>query len=360
MPPRKLPPNCYWRGDTIWGRLKVAGVEHRSSLRTANVSEAKVRLTAWRTQIERDVFGAGDAPTLKEAVLKWAAEVLPGKVKIGVRRRYLNSVHMTMPTLGNLRVSQIDERQIARHISTRAGRVSNATIRRDLTALSSVLSACVAWTWIHRNPAKTFDRSIIEEKRRTIILPTDADIEYALAVAPSPMVPLLRFLAETGMREMEAVTLEPKDIDWTGRKITLVRTKSSRPRALQWATRGGDAGRVLDAMPRPTGGVVFPNRDGTEYRNVSSNFGKVMRDAVRRADDEGVEFRRWRIHDLRHRFAVRWLQAGGDIYRLSRHLGHTSVKTTEIYLDHLTEDELDAVRGVAQTGAHDGLQNPRR
>ena len=358
MPAKKLPANCYWRGDVIWGRLKVAGVEHRASLRTANVAEAKVRLGAWRTQIERDLFGAGDAPTFKEAVLKWAREVLPNKLKVGVRRRYLNSVGMTEPTLGALRVTQIDERQIARHISSRAGRVTNATIRRDLTALSSVLSACVAWGWIHKNPAKTFDRSIIEEQKRTMILPTDADIEYALAIAPAPMVPLLRFLAETGMREMEAVTLEARNVDWTGRKITLVRTKSSRPRALVWRTRGGDAGKVLDALAPLPAGLVFPNRDGTEYRNVSSNFGKVMRDAVRRAEDEGVEFRRWRIHDLRHRFAVRWLQAGGDIYRLSRHLGHTSVKTTEIYLYHLTEDELDAVRGVSQTGAHARLHEP--
>jgi integrase len=32
---------------------------------------------------------------------------------------------------------------------------------------------------------------------------------------------------------------------------------------------------------------------------------------------------------------VRWLLAGGDIYGLSKHLGHTSVKTTEIYLAYL-------------------------
>ncbi|BAK83265.1 phage integrase [Komagataeibacter medellinensis NBRC 3288] len=45
-------------------------------------------------------------------------------------------------------------------------------------------------------------------------------------------------------------------------------------------------------------------------------------------------------------FAIRWLKAGGDIYRLSRHLGHTSVKTTESYLSALTADELDHVLHV--------------
>ena len=41
---------------------------------------------------------------------------------------------------------------------------------------------------------------------------------------------------------------------------------------------------------------------------------------------------KFRCHDLRHKFAIDYLTAGGDIYELSRILGHSSVKTTEIYL----------------------------
>lgn len=37
-------------------------------------------------------------------------------------------------------------------------------------------------------------------------------------------------------------------------------------------------------------------------------------------------------HTFRHTFAVSYLRAGGDIYQLSLLLGHSSVKTTEIYL----------------------------
>jgi len=37
-------------------------------------------------------------------------------------------------------------------------------------------------------------------------------------------------------------------------------------------------------------------------------------------------------HTFRHTYSVRYLQAGGDIYRLSRLLGHTSVSVTEEYL----------------------------
>ncbi len=46
--------------------------------------------------------------------------------------------------------------------------------------------------------------------------------------------------------------------------------------------------------------------------------------------------RTFRCHDLRHSFAIRWLQRGCDIYALARHLGHASVKTTEGYTKWLS------------------------
>jgi integrase/recombinase XerD len=47
-----------------------------------------------------------------------------------------------------------------------------------------------------------------------------------------------------------------------------------------------------------------------------------------------------RLHDLRHLFAVTYLRQGGNIYCLQKLLGHASIKTTELYLDYLTHDEV--------------------
>jgi len=62
------------------------------------------------------------------------------------------------------------------------------------------------------------------------------------------------------------------------------------------------------------------------------------------AKANGVEFRRFRFHHLRHRAAVDWLKAGGSIYDLQGRLGHTSIKTTEMYLDYLTPEEIQAAK----------------
>jgi integrase len=61
------------------------------------------------------------------------------------------------------------------------------------------------------------------------------------------------------------------------------------------------------------------------------------------------DFRPFRVHDLRHAFAIRWLRAGGDIYHLSLHLGHTSLKTTEVYLGHLSAREQAVAQNRAQS-----------
>ncbi len=48
-------------------------------------------------------------------------------------------------------------------------------------------------------------------------------------------------------------------------------------------------------------------------------------------------------HTLRNTMAARYLRAGGNIYYLSKILGHSSVKTTEVYLRSLGVEDLLAV-----------------
>jgi integrase len=49
------------------------------------------------------------------------------------------------------------------------------------------------------------------------------------------------------------------------------------------------------------------------------------------------------FHTFQRTFAVNYLRAGGNLYYLSRILGHTSVKTTERYLGSLGVEDLRAV-----------------
>jgi site-specific recombinase XerD len=66
----------------------------------------------------------------------------------------------------------------------------------------------------------------------------------------------------------------------------------------------------------------------------------IVWDAIQRAGQEaGIEGVRLSPHTFRHTFAKSYLANGGDIFSLSRLLGHSDVKTTEIYLkDYRSSD----------------------
>lgn len=64
----------------------------------------------------------------------------------------------------------------------------------------------------------------------------------------------------------------------------------------------------------------------------------------------GIEGVRCSPHTFRHTFSVNFIRQGGDIYRLSKLLRHTSVKVTENYLKSLQQTE-------ARKGAKSVLDN---
>lgn len=57
----------------------------------------------------------------------------------------------------------------------------------------------------------------------------------------------------------------------------------------------------------------------------------------------GVDGAHVHPHNFRHAFASTYIRRGGDIYRLSRILGHSTISTTQLYLrsmgiEHLQEN----------------------
>jgi integrase len=320
-----MPGNLYRRGETWWGRITVAGREYRRSLRTSDRAEAKRRLARWLEEIRRSSFYGAARLSWKAAVTRYVSEVMAGAVKPSTGRRYLVSFRQVDPVLGGLYADEITRKVLADLISARKRQgATNATINRDLTAISAVLGACIDWGACEENPARAVSRKkLTRERREPIRPPTDEEIERLCAAVPPMVARLVRFLLQTGMRQEEAVSLEWSQVSLGRREVTLYRTKTSRPRVVSLTEAA--VGTLL-GTPRYIGSpYVFWHGEGRRYLNFPTWFVKLRNRA-------GVRFR---CHDLRHRYAVDWLKAGGDIYALSRQLGHSSVSTTEIYLGHV-------------------------
>lgn len=331
--------NLIKRRGTWYFRAQIDGRDIRRSLRTPSRAEALKRLPKIQAEVAHLRFYGEERHTWRDAAVGWSRQ---GGLRPSTLRRYAASLKQVDAILGGLYVDQVDTKAIAR-ISRRAG-VTNATRRRDLTAVSVVLRWCVAQQWCESNPARAWDRSVIKERREPVRLPEPADIDCVVARAPANFGKLIRLAQYTGMREEEIASLERPQIDLRRAAATLTRTKTNRPRSVPLDER---ALGTLAGTPAHLGSafVFWHGADGARYLNVATRFAKIVLSAQARARKEKRPVpRRFRFHDLRHWFAVDYLRRGGSIYRLKQVLGHSSIKTTELYLDYLTPDEQERAK----------------
>lgn len=335
--------HLYKRGRTYAFRIQIDGKNVTRSLRTGSKTEALKRLKQLEAESAHRRFHGEERHRWEEAVVGWLVGAA-GQHRPKTIERYQISLAKVRGHFDGLYIDEVDLRVVAK-IGRRPG-VTNATRRRDMTAVSAVLRWAVAQGWRQDNPARLWDRSTIREVRAPIRLPTAYDIACVFAAAPRAMAPLLRFAQHTGMRQEEIASLEWGQFDRGRRAVTLTRTKSGRARVVPLNEEATVALPV--ALRHVSSPVVFWHGDGERYHNLASQFGAVMRRAITLARHEKrAPPARFRFHDLRHWYAVDFLRRGGNIYRLSKILGHTSVKTTEIYLDFLPpEDQEQAMYGT--------------
>ena len=349
-----MPKNLYLRAGIYWARFKVGGIEYRESLRTRSERVAVKRLAARREEIEDQVvYGIAGPVGWPDAVVSWnenAADALGARTFA----RYVCSLRQLRGALDHLSVQQITAETLRDLVKQRkrAG-VKNATIRRDLTALSSVLNHAADEGWIDDNPTIALNRRrIVPERTVRIVLPREEDIALAFSRLPDRIRDLCAFTRETGLRLDEAINLRHTAVDRSGRMITVEAGKGNKTRVVPLRP-GAEA--IIDRQPRYIGQPwAFWQGSGERITGVSSRLGGFMRRLARKAAQDRVEFQPFSHHDFRHLFAVEYLRAGlGGIYDLQGELGHATIATTERYLAFLTPDQAKSAKSmVAQRGAH--------
>jgi integrase/recombinase XerD len=344
----KVPAGCYWRGDTIWGRTYLNNKEFRWSLQTSDPKVAARRHKAGKERVIADKHGdaSRDFVEVMEAWSSWIKrEVSPKTVK-----RYACSLEQLAPFLAGKPLSAIDARLIGDVVKGRQlSGASNATIKRDLGALSSVLNYCIDEGWRDDNPALIRMRRV-KERRDPIVLPLRPHIDLLIGRCPGMIADVVLVAMATGACEDELLRARRDGIDHERRQMTVI-GKGNKQRVIDLNPFCGYA--LLSGLAAYAGKpLLFWHSEGESYKNFASQFAAIVRRTAIWAQANDVEFRVFRFHDLRHWHAVQWLKDGRSIYDLQRRLGHTSIKTTEGYCAYLTPDEERSAK--QQTGTNHG------
>jgi site-specific recombinase XerD len=142
-------------------------------------------------------------------------------------------------------------------------------------------------------------------------------------------------MLDTGLRLDETLGLTRRDVDFDN-LVVKVTGKGNKQRLVPISN---EMRRVLYRHSlKVRGQLLFGTRNDTKVTN--RNLQRDFKGLCTRLKIDGL---RCSPHTLRHTFAVSYLRAGGNLFYLSRILGHTSVKTTERYLQSVRVQDLQAV-----------------
>jgi site-specific recombinase XerD len=156
---------------------------------------------------------------------------------------------------------------------------------------------------------------------------------------------ILMTVYSAGLRLNEVIHLKVWDIDSQRMMIRVEQGKGAKDRYTLLAKRTLDILREYWRAYRPRDWLFFGH---SFERPLSSRTVQVV---LRGASSGGIQ-KPATVHTLRHSFATHLLEAGTDLYRIQHLLGHTTPKTTTIYL-HLSRKDL-----VKVTSPIDLLEEP--
>ena len=183
-------------------------------------------------------------------------------------------------------------------------------------------------------------------------------IEAALRLRPKgglrPLTyaTLIALLSATGLRISEALKLTVADVTGDGLLIRQTKFRKTRLVPLHDTAAAGLQRYLARRRPRTDDDPMFIGKRGgpLRYIAVKETFDRL----VSKAGIVTATRRRPRLHDLRHTFAVRALQAspagrsrsGAHMAALSTYMGHVNIYATYWYL----EATADLMRDVAEAG----------
>lgn len=336
---KREPDRLYQRNGIYYARLTVDGTEQRQSLKTSDRAEAERRLEQWLEG--RSPYRGTVRHTFREAAeLWWEA----GEWKDKTLKSYAQRLATIDTQFGDLFWDQVDKAKLQefilwlktprpRHNQPNPKPAGTSTINRYLTVIAGIADHVRDLPgWPETNPVRSLPVKPRKEKNKQYVRPPAEDIEAIFARMRGTFGDMARLALLTGARKDELVTL--KAADARGGKLQLWETKHK----FRVISINVEARAIVDKQPAHRSGYLFNTANGGPYKRATEMWREIVKRAQNLAHKNGGAITPMRFHDLRHEYAIRYLENGGSIYTLQQLLGHSTIGQTEEYLRYLTPE----------------------
>lgn len=210
------------------------------------------------------------------------------------------------------------------------GRISQHTSSKSLRYLKSIFNWAVIEQYLIENPCKSIRPIRVPEKLPLFI--TETDFQVLLdTIKNRDLKHVVIFAVNTGLRKMEILTLEWNQINFKDRYVILDNTNhTKKSKKVRTVTLNMKVLTILNERQKLNHRLVFTS-NGEPF-----NPDYVCKEFKRYVIEAGLN-PKLKFHSCRHTFASWLVQRGISIYQVSKLLGHSDLKTTEIY-SHLSPE----------------------
>lgn len=285
----------------------------------------------------------------RDIVEKFIKDYVETSVKESSKVRYLIDInYRLLPEFGYLRVNKIYYGIIKNFQNKlyREGRLKAASINRCMTVLHSIFERAIEFGLCAANPCRNLKQLKEVKKPYRWWRNYEDGLLFLESLKGHHYYMAYRVALETGMRLGELIGLTWDAIDINTGAITvsqqycskqkkLLPLKNNQYRNISLPT--STLTLIQEAKRTSTSNFVFTELDSSIIQSYSIS-GNFFSNQQKKAGIPIINF-----HGLRHTYASHFMMNGGNIYKLSKLLGHADIKTTMIY-SHVSPESLEEDR----------------
>lgn len=327
-----------WRVQVSVGYSHATGKRRRPSAtvrgdeRAAGVTLAKLILQAGRIP--------EDNPTVRQYLIDMYLPHAEGRLRRRTVADYRSKIetHMLEP-LGDLRLGELTPYVLDRWIDEVNG--ADRTRLHAYRVLNTALNLAVRWRLIEHNPLDAVEVPKVRGTRKPDVLTAEEAAKYLKTFQGRPLEPAIVLALGAGLRRSELAGLRWSDLRfWSETRedgtvlergeVSVVRgLHDLKGEVLEELPKSATSSRVV-ALPgwavaalkplRGLGPIVVEDGEPMRPWRMSQEYNRQVKTA---------KLRRVPLKNLRHSHACLLLDAGVDLYTVSRRLGHSTVAVTE-------------------------------
>lgn len=350
----------YKRGKTWWMSFQYEHRHIQKSTKCTNKRDAETVERAYRTQLAKGEVGIEerpDAPAFSEAVeefLKWSK--IEHRTKPNTVRSYESTSKAPAKFFGDKPLDQIQPSEIEKFKQFRSKQATRprslpkskkkvvrtiwkpttlkpATINRELALLRIIFNFYIRRDIVIKNPVSRV-KFLAEDNCQIRVVSTEEERIYLMA-ASQPLQDFATLMIDTGMRPEEVARIECRNVDlYQGYVfIPFGKTKAAK-RKIPLSER---VSAILAKRLHESGcEFLFAT---TARKSPLTTLKTAHAGALRRSG-----LTHFRLYDLRHTFATRFIESGGDIVTLQALLGHSNIQMVTRYAHPTEKHQLEAMK----------------